>query len=74
MLGLGPSKVTVWLGSGRLVGLAFGLAVLLEVLVSSSIFDELRGAGQHVRVRVESDWLNDIGGEEVHEGLDFVHL
>ena len=48
--------------------------MLLEVFVSSAIFNELGGARQHVWVGVEGDRLNDIGGQEVHKGLDLMHL
>ena len=55
-------------------GLLVSAAVLLEVLVRAAIFDELGGPGQDIRVGIKRDRLDNIGGEEVHEWLDFVHL
>ena len=37
------------------------LAMLLEILVSTAIFDKLCGTGQDIRVRLERDRLNHIG-------------
>ena len=48
--------------------------MLLEVLVSATVFDELGGSGEHIWVLVERNWLIDICREQVHERLDLVHL
>ena len=49
-------------------------AVFLVILVSTAIFHKLGGSWQHIWVRLESDWLDNIGREKVHERLDLVHL
>ena len=49
-------------------------AVFLVVLVSTAIFHKLSSSGQHIWVCLESDWLDNISREKVHERLDFVHL
>ncbi len=50
------------------------LSMLLEVLICASIFDELSCTWQYIRISIERDRLNDISGEQVHQGLDIVHL
>ena len=48
--------------------------VLLVVLVSTAIFHKLGSSWQHIWVSLESDWLDNIGREKMHERLDLVHL
>ena len=54
--------------------LGFAATVFLEVLVGSAIFNELGGAWKNIRVCIERDRLNHVGGEQMHEGLHLVHL
>lgn len=49
-------------------------AMLLEVLISTTIFDKLGSAWQHIRVRFECNGLNHVCGQQMHKGLNFVHL
>ena len=49
-------------------------AMFLVVLVSTAIFHKLSSSWQHIWVCLESDWLDNISREKVHERLDFVHL
>ena len=48
--------------------------MLLEVLVRTAIFDKLCCSGQHVWILVKRDRLNNIGREQVHQWLNFVHF
>ena len=48
--------------------------MLLEVLVCPSILYELRGSGQYIWIGIKRDWLDHVGGEQVHQRLDRVHF
>ena len=62
-------------GRGATFRVRYTLSTMfLEVFVSAAVFDELGSSRQQIWILIEGDWLNDIGGEEVHEWLYFMHL
>ena len=77
LLGGRTAEALAFLTGSTLVGVlavAWLVAMLLEVLVCTAIFDELGSARQLVWVLIKRDRLDNVSGEKVHEWLNFMHF